>query len=80
MRKNRDFLIECAKVIVNIFETTGLDNKQKVVEISKIMSESAKTSNEYSPFMREVYDYVYMFLNRMTEKDFADCYQIAMNG
>ena len=73
----QEMLNSCAKTILKILTTTKLDEQEKIVEIAKIMSESAKVGNEYTPEMVEVYENSHKFLSKLSQFDFEHIVEIS---
>ena len=73
----REKLLKCSEVIIKIITTTGLDDKDKIVEIAKIMLESAKIDNDYTPDMIEAYSNTLELLKKMDNRDFKKLVDIA---
>ena len=74
---SRDMLNNCAKTILKILTTTKLEEQEKIVEIAKIMSDSAKLGDEYTPDMIEVYETSYKLLSKLSERDFGRVLEIS---
>ena len=70
VKQNRDFLKLCGRVLINIIQTTGMTDQEKLCEVAKIMYKNAEANNEYTTEMKESYEYVYKFLSKMWADDF----------
>jgi len=79
VKQNRDFLKLCGRVLINIIETTGLTDQDKLCEISKIMYRNAESNSEYTTEMKEAYEFVYKFLSKIWADDFLQIVSI-VNG
>jgi len=74
---SREMLNNCAKTILKILTTTKLEEQDKIVEIAKIMADSAKLGDDYTPDMIEVYEVSYKLLNKLSERDFEKIVEIS---
>ncbi len=76
VKQNRDFLKLCGRVLINIIQTTGLTDQEKLCEISKIMYKNAEANSDYTTEMKESYEFVYKFLSKIWADDFLKIVEI----
>lgn len=76
IKQNRDFLKLCGRVLINIIQTTALNDQEKLCEIAKIMYKNAESNSEYTTEMKEAYEFVYKFLSKIWADDFLQIVSI----